>query len=137
MPLTFSQQRAYRDSIDVWRKDGETNHATSGKVSDGTWSRVLIGLACGIVLTTNVDDPTGIGRLKKDNLETVDSVYMEYGVDIRSTDLVVMTSRGNAAATVQGAPTPTPTQGPLAVNEQFVRTSEEEHPPDEVLEAYA
>ena len=139
MALNFTQRRAYRDLVDVWRKTRPDPDPETGKVADGTWELVLSAVPCYYRPTQNDNDPTGVGRVKRRSALTEDSLEMEIGLDLRAGDIVAITPAGGRTRIYErlmSEPQQIPTQGGFHNNCQSIQGFEEEKPNEVVILAH-
>jgi hypothetical protein len=73
--------------INVYRLTG-TKDATTKKRSTGTIALVHAGMAAHVMWTTNDDDPSGAGRIKRRSALTEDGVIVAQDADLLSQDWV-------------------------------------------------
>ena len=88
MALTVRQNAAYRYYVNVYRKKRDV------ATGDMTYAAVLTSQRVGLFSTMNFDTPAagGIGRIKQDNMLTLDYMHTEAGLNVRGEDFVKIVS---------------------------------------------
>lgn len=70
---------------------------------DESWHLNITGAQVGLFATTNVDVVTPVGKIKADALDTLDILHHESGIDVRGSDMFVITADlDNAGSTEIG-----------------------------------
>lgn len=93
MALTTRQNRFYRYTATFYRQKRDV---TTG---DEAWVSNLTGIQVGLFSTDNLDQTTVIGKMKMDNLFTLDLLKTEVGLDIRGGDMMKVTANRDSTGT--------------------------------------
>lgn len=92
MALNKRQTKLYVHRVSVYRASKVARNA-SGEL---LYASVTTGVPCYHFTTSNADIITGaVGRLKKENIMTLDRLHFEQSVDIRPEDYIQFTDTGN------------------------------------------
>ena len=136
IPMRRAQRRLYSDRCDVYATlrgiDPET-----GKPYQEQVRRVGVALPCHYHFTPNVDDNTDVGRIKRDILDTTDSVRFPNAARLSNDWWLVNVTPGSrlygSVHRIVGAPQIIEGGPRYRVNTQIVLTTQEESPPEELL----
>lgn len=91
MALTRRQRLLYEHRMDVWRK------ARNGS-GDFVWALHLSNVPCYFYSSSNADEPTPVGLVKKDITIMQDKLHFEAGIDVKGQDRVKKTTSGHSDA---------------------------------------
>lgn len=136
MSVDPSYQGWYLDTfVDVYRADTTPNPTTKVR-PDGQYARVFARLPAHLMWTANDNDPSGIGRIKRDTLLTEDKMFTAWDVKLKAGDYVkCVDARDQNFGTVERVKaTVRRIRGPdFSFDVGETQTMQEEHPPPEVL----
>jgi hypothetical protein len=139
--LNARQQAVYTHTCDLYSTSRDTN--TDGKGTPGPEVITLeyANVPCRFAQTGNIDDPTGVGRIKRVGIFTSDVLHLHSdqvvhnGWWVRNTTLKAdgspETTFGDVYSVI-GAPQRIPGSSRRPSQKQSVMLAQEEHPPAEV-----
>ncbi len=147
--MTRRQRHLYTDSIVVFTSGGRgvIVNATSGEpVPSESVATIQGPFPCKYTSTENVDDPSGVGKIKRFELDTADWIHFPCGVPIKDADYVVNITRlpdGTRQALfgmvnkILGAAKIKPGANRRKVNMTYYRILDDEHPPQYIADYLA
>lgn len=108
--LTRRQARLYEHTCDLYDAGaGRSINAATGEPTEGTEPGLIAkNVPCWFVFTSNIDDVTPVGRIKRDILDTTDRIHFHSSVPVRAGYWSVFTTKGHpnygAVHKILGAP---------------------------------